>query len=95
MPSASWTSLQFEALPKHHSGSDCNQTDSGPASAKATAFWIILEQNVQLSAVVQWTLLQGSALGQSLQKMLRTLSTLRVAIEAPQRHGYGPGGLEA
>ena len=32
-------------------------------------------------------LLQTGALGQSLQKMLRSLSTLRVDIEAPQKHG--------
>ena len=36
---------------------------------------------------VQWMLLQSGALGQRLQKMLRSLSTLRVVIEAPQRHG--------
>ena len=36
---------------------------------------------------VQWTLLQSGALGQGLQKMLRSLSTLRLDIEAPQQHG--------
>ena len=39
MPSSSSTSLQSEALPKHHRESGHNKTNLGPASAKATGFW--------------------------------------------------------
>ena len=47
----------------------------------------MLKQRAQSSEVdaspVKWMLLQSGTLGQSLQKMLCTLGTLRVVIEAP------------